>query len=297
MDVEIRHLRSFVAVAEERNFTRAAERLHLAQPALSAQIRQLEQRLGAQLLERTTRKVDLTPAGEALLERARTLLDGFETAVQQVKDTAAGRTGRLRVGLAATASLDFTPLALRAFAEAVPGAEVSVHDIRFDDPSGGVRDGTTDVAIVWTPLDETGLDVEQLTEEPRRIVMSRDHPLADASRITVEDVVGEPFPVSGSSDLVSERFWTLAEERGGPPDPAVRITGQDELVLGARSGRLIAAMPYALVHQIPFDDIVAREVDGLRPAGVGICRLAGNHSPLVEAFVQAVRQAAGRAAP
>ena len=294
MDVEIRHLRSFVAVAEERNFTRAAERLHLAQPALSAQIRQLEQRMGVQLLERTTRKVDLTPAGEALLERARTLLDGVEAAVQQVQDTAAGRTGRLRVGLAATASLDLTPLALRAFAEAVPGAEVSVQDIRFDDPSGGVRDGTTDVAIIWTPLDETGLEVEQLTEEPRRIVMSRDHRLADAPQLTVEDVLGEPFPVSDSTDPVYERFWTLAEERGGPPDPAVRITGQDELLVGARSGRLIAAMPQALVHQIPFDDIVAREVEGLRPAGVGCCRLAGNDNPLVEAFVQAVRQAAGR---
>src|ERR671914_584475 len=132
MDVEIRHLRSFVAVAEERNFTRAAERLHLAQPALSAQIRQLEQRMGVQLLERTTRKVDLTPAGEALLEGARTLLDGVEAGAQEVQD------------------------------------------ISCDDPSGGVRDGTTDVAIIWTPLDETGLDVEQLIEEPRRIVLSRD---------------------------------------------------------------------------------------------------------------------------
>lgn len=294
MDVEIRHLRSFVAVAEERNFTRAAARLHIAQPALSTQIRQLEQRMGVQLLERTTRKVDLTRAGEALLERARVLLDGVEAAVQQTQDTAAGRTGRLRVGLAATSSLDLTPRALRAFAEAVPGAQVSVQDIRFDDPSGGVRDGTTDVAIVWTPLDETGLDVEQLTEEPRRIVLSRDHRLADAPQLTVEDVLGEPFPVSASPDPVYERFWTLADERGGPPDPAVLIGSQDELLLGARSGRLIAAMPQALVQLIPFDDVVVREVEGLRPAGVGTCRLAGNDHPLVDAFVRAVRRAAGR---
>src|ERR671914_915416 len=98
MDVEIRHLRSFVAVAEERNFTRAAERLHLAQPALSAQIRQLEQRMGVQLLERTTRKVDLTPAGEGLLERARILLDGVEAALEQGEDTAPRRTRPPRLG-------------------------------------------------------------------------------------------------------------------------------------------------------------------------------------------------------
>ena len=168
-----------------------------------------------------------------------------------------------------------------------------MQDVRFDDPSGGVRYATTDVAIIWTPLDETGLDVEPLTEEPRRIVLSRDHRLADAPQITVEDVLGEPFPVSDSTDPVYERFWTLAEERGGPPGREVRITGQDELLVAARSGRLIAAMPQALVHQIPFYDIVAREVDGLRPAGVGSCRLAGDDNPLVEAFVQAVRQAAG----
>ncbi len=129
MDVEIRHLRSFVAVAEERNFTRAAERLHLAQPALSVQIRQLEERMGVRLVERTTRRVALTPAGEALLERARALLDGVASAVQQVQDTAAGRTGRLRVGLGATASLDLAPVALRAFAAAVPNADISVHDV------------------------------------------------------------------------------------------------------------------------------------------------------------------------
>ncbi len=200
MDVEIRHLRSFVAVAEERNFTRAAERLHLAQPALSVQIRQLEERMGVRLVERTTRRVALTPAGVALLERARALLDGVASAVQQVQDTAAGRTGRLRVGLGATASLDLAPVALRAFAAAVPSADISVHDVRFDDPSGGVRDRTTDVAIVWTPLDETGLDLEPLSEEPRRVVLARDHRLADARRIAVDDLLGEPFPISDSPD-------------------------------------------------------------------------------------------------
>jgi len=294
MDVEIRHLRSFVAVAEERNFTRAAERLHLAQPALSVQIRQLEERMGVRLVERTTRRVALTPAGEALLERARALLDGVASAVQQVQDTAAGRTGRLRVGLGATASLDLAPVALRAFAAAVPNADISVHDVRFDDPSGGVRDRTTDVAIVWTPLDETGLDLEPLSEEPRRVVLARDHRLADARRIAVDDLLGEPFPISDSPDPVAERFWTLTDERGGPPDPGIRITGQEDLLVGVRSGRLIAAMPQALIRHLPFDDIVAREVEGLRPAGLAICRPVGDTNPLADAFATAVRGAVGR---
>src|SRR3954464_11316023 len=106
MDVELRHLRSFIAVAEELNFTRAAARLHLAQPALSAHVRQLEERIGMQLLERTTRRVSLTPAGGALLEAAPGALAAVDAAVASARAAGAGETGELVVGLMATSALD-----------------------------------------------------------------------------------------------------------------------------------------------------------------------------------------------
>jgi hypothetical protein len=98
-------------------------------------------------------------------------------------------------------------------------------------------------------------------------------------------------PVSASADAVAERFWTLSEDRRGPPDPGIPITGQEDLLVGIRSGRFIAAMPLALVRHLPFDDVVAREVQGLRPAGLAICRPAGDSNPLADAFARAVRAA------
>jgi DNA-binding transcriptional LysR family regulator len=272
VDVELKHLRSFVAVAQERNFTRAAERLHLAQPALSVHIRQLEERMGVQLVERTTRRVALTPAGEALLERSRALLDGVADAVQLARDAALGRTGRLRVGLLATAALELIPVALRAFAADVPGAQVSVHDVRFDDPSGGVRDGDADIALIWTPVDERGLDVEPLFDEPRVAVLAADHPLAARKRLTVDDLLDQPWPGSQSTDRIAEAFWTLAHERGGPPPTTVAVSGFEDLLVAIRAGLAVDTMPAAIAHALPFGNLITRHVDGLRPTGVALCR-------------------------
>ena len=292
VDVELKHLRSFVAVAQERNFTRAAERLHLAQPALSVHIRQLEERMGVQLVERTTRHVALTPAGEALLERSRALLDGVADAVQIARDAALGRTGRLRVGLLATAALDLTPVALRAFAADVPGAQVSVVGIRFDDPSGGVRDGDTDIALIWTPVDERGLDVELLFAEPRVALLAADHPLATRERLTVDDLLDQPWPGSQSADPIAEAFWTLADERGGPPPTTAPVSGFDDLLVAIRAGLVVDTVPVAIARGLPFEDVVVREVDGLRPTGVALCRPAERTNPLADAFATAVRAAA-----
>jgi DNA-binding transcriptional LysR family regulator len=163
VSVELRHLRAFVAVAEELNFTRAAARLHLAQQALSTQIRQLEQLVGVQLFSRTTRKVELTAAGHALLERIPELLAGIDGALDAAAGAGRGDTGELSVGLLATAPLDFTPRLLRAFAGARPGVTLSVRNYPFDDPSGGLQDHRTDVALVWTPFTTDGLVCEGLS--------------------------------------------------------------------------------------------------------------------------------------
>ena len=144
----MKHLRAFVAVAEELNFTRAAERLHLAQQALSTQIRQLEERVGERLLERTTRKVELTPAGEAMLEHARTVLGGADRAVAAAR--AAGGDGPLRLTIGFLVPADHEPMraALDLFAERRPDVEVLIHFGEVVDPSVGLRDGLADVAVV-----------------------------------------------------------------------------------------------------------------------------------------------------
>jgi DNA-binding transcriptional LysR family regulator len=230
MDVELRHLRSFVAVAEELNFTRAAERVHIAQPALSAHIRQLEERVGCRLVERTTRRVSLTPAGEALFALAPTALTGVADAVRAAQAVAAGETGALVVGLLATSGFDYTPRVLRAFAAAHPAVEVSVRNVTFDDPSGGVRSGDTDLAIVWLPFVDDGLAYEPLFDDRRLAVMAESHPLASREQLSPEELAKQPFVWVEDIDPVTGAFWTLDSHRAARPlQIGARITGFEDM--------------------------------------------------------------------
>lgn len=268
MSVELRHLRAFVAVAEELNFTRAAGRLHLAQQALSAQIRQLETLVGTPLFVRTTRKVELTGAGRALLERAPALLAGVDEALEAAVLAGRGESGELAVGLLATASLDFTPRLLRTFADELPEVAVSVRNFSFDDPSGGVRGRQADVALVWLPFTTEGLACERLFDDPRVAVLAADHPLAGRDELTVEELLDEPFGWIDDLDPVARDFWTLGDYRDGrPPRIGARITGFDDLFAAVRAGRVIAASPASVATVLPFTDVVARPVRGLRRRG------------------------------
>jgi DNA-binding transcriptional LysR family regulator len=298
VNVELRHLRSFVAVAEELNFTRAAARLHLAQQALSAQISQLEERVGTKLFHRTTRRVELTPAGRVLLERVPALLRDVDTALDAALAAARGETGRLVVGLLATAQLDFTPRVLHAFSAERPQVKVSVRNVAFDEPSGGVRDGTSDVAIVWAPFSADGLVCEPLFDDPRVAVLAADHPLAKRKRLRAEELAEEPIVWVEDFDPVARDFWTLAEHRGGrPPRIGATITGFWDLFAAVRSGQAVSASPVSVVGNLPWDDIVTRPVTGLAPAQVAVCRRADDANPLSELFARIAREIVADVAP
>ena len=252
MNPELRHLRAFVALAEELNFTRAAQRLHLAQQALSAQIQQLEERVGAQLVTRTTRKVELTAAGEALYAQAPGVLAALDAATEAARGAARGETGWLRIGLLATAALDFTPLVLRAFTAERPGVELSVRNVDFSDPTGGVRSGDTDVAVVWLPFATDGLVVEPLFDEERVGLLADDHPLAAKPELRAADLAGEPMGWVEGLDTIALDFWTLAEHRRGPDGAGVAITGFDDYLAAIRAGRAVAAVPASIARSLPW---------------------------------------------
>ena len=287
MSVELRHLRSFVAVAEELNFTRAAARVHLAQQALSTQIRQLEELVGARLFSRTTRKVELTAAGRALLERVPELLEGVDQALDAAVRAGRGETGELGVGLLATAPLDFTPRLLRAFAEARPGSPCRFATIPFDDPSGGLRDHRTDVALVWLPFTSEGLVCEPLFADPRMAVLAADHPLAARAELEASDLVDEPIVWVDDMDPVARDFWTLADyRRGRPPRIGARVTGFEDLFAAVRAGQAVAACPASVVGGLPFADVVALPVRDIAPAQVAVCRRADDENPAADLFVR-----------
>ena len=265
----------------------------MVQQALSAQMRQLEEELGAELFVRTTRKVELTAAGRALMASAPAALGTFNSALEQARAGAAGDVGTLSIGLLATAPLDFTPKLLRAFAAARPGVEVSIRNVAFDDPTGGVRDRITDVALVWRPFDETGLSCEPLFAEERVAVLPAEHKLARQNSIDASELAAEPWVWVEDMDDVARAFWTLAAERGGhPPTIGATITGFEDLFAAVRAGRAVAASPKSIASTLPWKDLVTRPVRGLAPAVAALCWRSDDRSPIVRAFVECARQSA-----
>ncbi|USI92709.1 LysR family transcriptional regulator [Rhodococcus pyridinivorans] len=193
--LDLRLLSYFVAVAEELHFGRAAARLHIAQPSLSVQIRKLEQNLGAVLLLRSSRHVELTPAGQILLDESRRLLANAERAVNLTREAAHGvSTRKLVIGFQGNAAAELTPHILSTFQSLHPGIQVQMHSYDFSDPYVGLADGSSDVAFVRPPLlMQDWLGMEALFVEPRVMVVSANHPLAQLPEVSVEQVTNEFF--------------------------------------------------------------------------------------------------------
>lgn len=292
MNVELRHLRSFLVVAEELSFTRAAARLHIAQQALSTQIRQLEQELGVVLFARTTRKVELTASGRALLEKLPEAVHGVDSVLAEVRREADGY-GSLTLGLLATSLLSFTPKVLRAFAAERPHVSVTIRNIPFNDPTGGVRDRQCDAALVWQPFTLRDLACEPLFPDPRVAVLPVDHRLARLDRVPANALAQEPFVWVDDMDPVARDFWTLAEQRGGkPPRIGARITGFEDLFAAVRAGQAVASSPSSIASGLPWTDLTTRPIDGLAPAVVAICWRAMEANGIVTAFVGCARAVA-----
>jgi DNA-binding transcriptional LysR family regulator len=195
--MELRHLRYFVAVAEMENVSRAAmQRLHVSQPSLSRQIRDLEDELGVQLLERTSKSVRLTDAGRAFLDEARAILKHTDEAVVKVRTIAGKSETELHVGDWPLATGRVMPALLRAYQQAVPNVKVKVHDWPVEKNIAGVREGRLQLAIILPPLKANALD--ELRFEPLFtgrvcLAVSRDHPFAKRQSIALADAAREPF--------------------------------------------------------------------------------------------------------
>ena len=185
---DLRRLRYFLAVAGERNFTRAAERLHLAQPALSRQVRMLEKELGVELLHRTTHTFELTEAGQFLFERGPALLNAADELWRGVSGFAAGEAGSVLVGYGASAGYETAPRLLQALAERHPGLSVATRVMPAPAIAAGVGDGSLDAGLVRCPPTAPGLEAHVVRHETQGLLVRRDHPLAAAGSASVTDL-------------------------------------------------------------------------------------------------------------
>jgi len=240
--MELRHLRYFVAIAEEGSFTGAAERLWVAQPGLSTQIRRLESELGVQLFERHTRGVDLTAAGELFLERARTVLAAAEAARSTGRDIEEGLVGSVRVGIATGVGWPGTAALLGGFGRERPGMELTVVEAYAGTLLEELRAGRLDALIAPSEFGSAEMGRVRLGRERWLVLAGGSHPLAGAGPVAAPELEGERFVVSGHRDgagydrLVADTLGglgvTVVLERGGSgPALLAAVAAGDALAL------------------------------------------------------------------
>ena len=286
--LELRDLRYFLAVAEELNFTRAAERLHLAQQALSAAVRRLEADLGVQLFTRSTRRVALTAAGEALVEAARHVLESAADAVDEARGAGRGRIGRLIIGFSTAAgSVPMVRAFIRRFTQSAPGVDIRLVEHDFSDPAAGLLSGGSQVAFVFGPLPDDRLASLTVLEERRLVALATDHPLAGREELASTDLTGLPWLRVPAPDSAWTRFWfrhPLGEPQAGP-----EIRTADEWVPAIEAGLGVAFTMPSVMANFPHTEIATVAVTDLEPAQLVLAWRREDPDPLVAAFVASAR--------
>ena len=220
---DLRRLQYFLGVARERNFTRAAERLHVAQPALSRQVRLLERELGVELLHRTTHEFELTEAGRFLLERGPALLSAADELWRAVGTYGTGERGTVVVAYGASASYETAPRLLRALAERRPGIELTTRVKSVGEILAGLDDGSIDVGIVRCPPSHPELELRTIRSERQGLLLRRDHPLAGRTELSVADLADEQLLLHLREENPGHYDAVVALFRGQGVEPRILL--------------------------------------------------------------------------
>jgi DNA-binding transcriptional LysR family regulator len=292
--MELRQLRHFVAVAEDGNISRAAKRVFLTQPALSRQIKALEEEIGQRLLERQAHSIRLTPPGEAMLREARELLRHADQALERVRD--AGQGPRLRVGYAPSLAAGMLSATVENFTQKHPNARVELFDLSTSEMLAGLETDTLDVAIsVGEPRQTRTLKWTPLVRAPWRLAVGRNHRLARRASVTPAEIAREPLLVYCQRDY--PEYWEMVtgwlREHGERPKIAGEHDGVDSLMAAVESGLGVALVATRKSHRIP-ERVVLKE---LSPDPALLCVAAirradrADDKPLA-VFIEELRKAA-----
>ena len=259
--MELRHLRYFAAVADTCHFGQAAERLHVAQPALSYAIRQLEGELDVTLFNRTTRQVSLTAAGEFLRGETERILDAVDDAVRGVRRIAAGRSGLLRIGLTGTAAFSHLPRIARLVKAELPGVALEISaDMLTPAQCDGLRGGTLDLGVLRPPAVGDDIEVRTIDAETLVLAVGADHRLAAEPVVSMSDLRTEPFVVYGNRDsAVNDAVLRAARAAGFVPDRAHEAPGTAVLLALVAAGLGVAVVPES-VRSLPLEGLVFRDL-------------------------------------
>jgi DNA-binding transcriptional LysR family regulator len=289
--MELRQLEYFVAVAEEQNFTRAAERVHISQSGVSAQIRQLERELGAELFDRSARAATLTAAGRAALDHARATLAAAGAVGQAVDEVTDLIRGQLVVGMVIGCTL--TPLfdALSAFHRAHPGVEISLLEDNSDRLVEAVRAGTVDLALVGTATAAPeGLEALTIISERLVVAVPAGHPLAEQRRVVLRDLVDRPIVCMPPGTGLRTLFDRACAAQGLHPTIALQASAADAIADLAARGLGVAVLSDSMAASYR-DRVVARTIDDVETPALLSLVWKGTHSPAVREVLGHCRRA------
>jgi DNA-binding transcriptional LysR family regulator len=296
--VELRHLRYFVAVAETQNVLRAAtQKLHVSQPAVSRQIRDLEDELGVLLFERTGKAVNLTDAGRLFLKEARAVLARTDEAVANVRALAQAGEKELHVGYSPLPGAQVVPAALRAFQQAMPNVHVKLHDWSNEKIVAGVRDGRLQLAFCVPPLRRGAfrdLRFEELIRERVRVAVPPNHPLAQRRSVSLAAAAQEPF--IGLTRENSPYYYAYLAAVFAPVKNKPRVIEEHDSMLGVISaieagtgvGLAVESIGYSFGNRVK----LLRLTPEPKPISFGIAARKGRLSPATEKFWQCAKKAA-----
>jgi DNA-binding transcriptional LysR family regulator len=288
--MEIRQLRAFVAIAESGTFTAGAERVHVTQAAVSMQIRQLENEVGAKLFIRAPRNVILTEAGEKLLERARHILREHDAAVEEIAEFAGAKRGRLRIGSAsAGVTSDLLPRILKEVRKRHPSAEISVSSGTSESLVQQILAGETDIAFVSLPVEARGIHTERLNEDQLVAIASPRHRLARQRTVSAYALAGEKLILGergGNTRRLIDEFFAQA---GVKPTVAMELSRQAAIKRMVEEDMGVGVIPLQSVRdEVEKGRLVRWWIEGAQINWeLGLARLAGGYeSPILQKFIQ-----------
>jgi DNA-binding transcriptional LysR family regulator len=297
-NVTLAQLSYFVAVAEELNFTRAAERLHVSQSPLSQSIRALETNLGVTLLNRTSRHVELTPAGDELLPAARAALAAVELAVNVAWQAGQAQRRIIRVGFLAYGACDVIDRSFEAFSNPAATLHLETRQADFSDPTAGLTDGTVDAAFLRLPVASPELTIESLSSEPRVAVLHASHPLADRNSISIADLLDEHWLQMPGRDSTWREFWLASSHRDGvKPLLGPEVHTIEEQLTATLIGSYVSLTPKSVASYYPRPGISYVPVDDVEPSEVAVAWRRDDDRANVREFVESVRQTAAALSP
>jgi DNA-binding transcriptional LysR family regulator len=287
-DIELRHLRYFVAVAEELHFARAAERLHLSQPPLSQQIRKMEEILGYPLFVRTSRSVKLTPAGEALLERARRTLRNIQRDIEDVRSVGGGEVGSLSVGFVSSAILTALPRVFNRYREVYPGVQFRLCEGFTSLVLDGLDNGTLDAGILRDSDPSEMLSIKPLFSEPFVAVLPAKHRCARQKSISARMLRDEPFVyyprIAGARAF--EKPLTIFEEHGFRPDIVQEASHWLSILRLVGAGFGVSVAPACVSRMSPPDVVCLPIRDAKVVSNIEIAWMKADSRSIVEHFVR-----------